>query len=60
MMRLDRDISRRDFARQALAAGVVLSFTSAGVQRSGNPILPGWYADPEARIFNGEYWIYPT
>ena len=27
---------------------------------SGNPILPGWYADPEARVFNGEYWIYPT
>lgn len=29
-------------------------------RRSGNPILPGWYADPEARIFQGRYWIYPT
>ena len=28
--------------------------------RSGNPILPGWYADPEARVFEGQYWIYPT
>src|SRR5260221_10810163 len=28
--------------------------------RSGNPILPGWYADPEAHIFHNEYWIYPT
>lgn len=28
--------------------------------RSGNPILPGWYADPEARIFGHEYWIFPT
>src|ERR1051326_2210261 len=28
--------------------------------RSGNPILSGWYADPEARIFEHEYWIYPT
>src|SRR5215831_20414821 len=28
--------------------------------RSGNPILPGWYADPEARVFQNEYWIYPT
>jgi beta-xylosidase len=28
--------------------------------RSGNPILPGWYADPEAHVFAGEYWIYPT
>lgn len=29
-------------------------------QKSGNPIFPGWYADPEARIFNHEYWVYPT
>ena len=28
--------------------------------RSGNPILPGWYADPEAHVFAGAYWIYPT
>ncbi|KAL4922322.1 glycosyl hydrolase [Aspergillus aurantiobrunneus] len=27
---------------------------------AGNPVFPGWYADPEARIFNGRYWIYPT
>lgn len=27
---------------------------------SGNPIIPGWYADPEGRIFEGKYWIYPT
>jgi beta-xylosidase len=43
---------------------------SAGVDRrgdaapqsdtSGNPILPGWYADPEAHVFDGQYWIYPT
>jgi hypothetical protein len=25
-----------------------------------NPILKGWYADPEATIFNKTYWIYPT
>src|ERR1041384_7163489 len=28
--------------------------------RSGNPIIPGWYADPEAHVFAGEYWIFPT
>jgi len=28
--------------------------------RSGNPILPDWYADPEAHVFDGRYWIYPT
>ncbi|SEM72702.1 Glycosyl hydrolases family 43 [Paenibacillus sp. OV219] len=27
---------------------------------SGNPIFEGWYADPEARIFDNKYWIYPT
>jgi hypothetical protein len=25
-----------------------------------NPIVPGWYADPEIRRFDGRYWIYPT
>ncbi|MBI9071100.1 MAG: glycoside hydrolase family 43 protein [Melioribacteraceae bacterium] len=27
---------------------------------SGNPVVKGWYADPEAIIFGDEYWIYPT
>lgn len=27
---------------------------------SGNPIFPGWYADPEAKVFGKEFWIYPT
>lgn len=27
---------------------------------SGNPVLPGWYADPESAIFGKQYWIYPT
>lgn len=27
---------------------------------SGNPIFEGWYADPEALIFDKTYWIYPT
>jgi beta-xylosidase len=30
------------------------------VQFSGNPIFPGWYADPELHLFEGRYWIYPT
>ena len=28
--------------------------------RAGNPVFPGWYADPEGIIFNKQYWIYPT
>ncbi len=27
---------------------------------SGNPVIAGWYADPEAAVFAGKYWIYPT
>jgi beta-xylosidase len=33
--------------------------TLAAVQ-SGNPVIPGWYADPEAHVFRDQYWIYPT
>ncbi len=29
-------------------------------RKSGNPIFPGWYADPEGIIFGNQYWIYPT
>ena len=25
-----------------------------------NPIVPGWYADPEARFYEGRYWVYVT
>jgi beta-xylosidase len=28
--------------------------------KSGNPVFPGWYADPEGALFDNEYWIYPT
>jgi beta-xylosidase len=33
---------------------------AATPEHSGNPIFPGWYADPEAKIFAGEFWVYPT
>ncbi len=25
-----------------------------------NPVLPGWYADPEGAVFDQQLWIYPT
>ena len=28
--------------------------------RAGNPVVQGWYADPEAIIFGKKYWIFPT
>jgi len=27
------------------------------VLKSGNPLFPGWYADPEIHVFNGRYYI---
>ena len=39
---------------------VSLLSTYSFSQSSGNPIFPGWYADPEARIFNHQYWVFPT
>lgn len=41
------------------AVGVAPNATAQAV-RSGNPILPGKYADPEAHVFNNAYWIFPT
>jgi beta-xylosidase len=29
-------------------------------EKAGNPVFPGWYADPEGIIFGKQYWIYPT
>ena len=27
---------------------------------AGNPLFPGWYADPEVAVFGKKFWIYPT
>jgi beta-xylosidase len=42
-------------------SGVIL-FTGCSRQLSfsGNPVFPGWYADPEGIIYGNEYWIFPT
>jgi beta-xylosidase len=42
-----------------LVAGLV-SAGSVWCQKNGNPIFPGWYADPEAIVFDNRFWIYPT
>ena len=48
--------------RVALAAvmGMAAVIAASAQVKSGNPILQGWYADPEAHVFAGQYWIYPT
>lgn len=32
----------------------------AGAAQAANPAFPGWYADPDAHVFDGQYWIFPT
>lgn len=32
----------------------------SGKQTAGNPVFPGWYADPEGAVFKNKIWIYPT
>jgi beta-xylosidase len=58
------NLSRREFTRRAAMGFAALMGVrrtqAAQAPRSGNPILPGWYADPEAHVFGGRYWIYPT
>ena len=46
--------------RSLLFVCACLLYVSSFAQNSGNPIFPGWYADPEAAIFENKYWIYPT
>lgn len=48
-----------------LAASLLVSPVAAPKQRatpkfSNNPIFSGWYADPEAHIYQGRYYVYPT
>lgn len=47
--------------RTTLAFAMSLTFVAtAGAQASKNLAQQGWYADPEIRVFAGQYWIYPT
>lgn len=47
-----------------LLAAATVSRSQTGQQnsrvKSGNPVFPGWYADPEGIIFEKKFWIYPT
>ena len=47
------------FVALTVFPGILLS-QSKNSNFSGNPIFPGWYADPEGIIFQNNYWIYPT
>lgn len=53
---------RKSGLRTAVLAwvGLGIMLGAGGPARAANPIVPGWYADPEIRIFDHRYWIYPT
>ncbi|MFB6457807.1 glycoside hydrolase family 43 protein [Chitinophaga sp. Hz27] len=44
----------------ACSTWMVSAQVKTNVTYSGNPVFPGWYADPEGVVFNKQYWIYPT
>ncbi|KAA2240392.1 family 43 glycosylhydrolase [Chitinophaga agrisoli] len=48
----------------ALLTAVAMSIPAMAQQsapaKAGNPVINGWYADPEAAIFGKTYWIFPT
>jgi len=50
---------RTAFVRPCRAAAL-LALAACAAERSGNPLFPGWYADPEVAVFGDRYWIYPT
>ncbi len=43
-----------------IPAAILQAQENKNPKMSGNPVFPGWYADPEGIIFNKTYWIYPT
>jgi len=48
------------FIAAILTLQIATAQTSTQAATAANPIFPGWYADPEAAIFNNTYWVYPT
>ena len=43
-----------------IAAQLFSTSAKAAEPALGNPVFPGWYADPEGIVFGDRYWIYPT
>ena len=47
-----------------MISGIQHATAQTGMSKSkdstGNPVFPGWYADPEGIIYGNQYWIFPT
>lgn len=55
----------RSAEKDGAPAGARSDRAGAASVRAANPVIPGWYADPEGVIFRDRdgrerYWIYPT
>ena len=52
--------------KKLLALSLILTFVviscsqKTALPKVGNPVFKGWYADPEAIVFDDQYWIFPT
>lgn len=47
--------------RKLFAILLLLSaFTFTGSVYAGNPVIKGWYADPEGVVWKGRCWLFPT
>ena len=64
---LSRALSGSSLSFSVVAALAILgdgclpqAIVLAGAARSGNPVFPGWYADPEGAVFAKQFWIFPT
>ncbi len=57
MRKLSKSLKQKSLLVLALAGA---AFGADAQKTSGNPIFPGWYADPEGVIFGKTYWVYPT
>ena len=44
----------------ALSLAAPVTMAKKQKEMSGNPIIKGWYADPEGIFMGGKYWIFPT
>lgn len=53
-------MQKRIFPWFFLLIGISTAVPAQEKKTSGNPVFPGWYADPEAAVFGKTYWIYPT
>lgn len=50
----------RIFCLLLLFLGLASGLSAQKKKLSGNPIVEGWYADPEGIVFGNKYWVYPT